>query len=189
MPIPREFSPPDGSQDISNELLDHLSPLRAFAISLCGDRDYGDDLVQETLLKALGHLHSFKRGTNMRSWLFKILRNTYFSHLRRARREVPDRDGAIAASVATPSEQEPHLEMCELQRVIMCLKPEQRDALILIGAAGFSYEEASRIMGCSCGTVKSRVSRARNALSNLLNESDSVPSKSSGVRMPTDVAA
>jgi len=189
MPVPSQYCSCDTSQDISGELLDHVSHLRAFAISLCGDRDYGDDLVQETLLKALSHLDSFKPGTNMRSWLFTILRNTYLTHLRRARREVRDEDGAIAASVAIPSEQEPHLEMCDLQRVMMYLNPEQREALILIGAAGFSYEEAAQIMGCSCGTVKSRVSRARNALSKMLAAPADTPRRSECVGIQTGVAA
>lgn len=164
MPVPSQVQ----SQVLCGELLAHVAHLRAFAISLCGDRDYGDDLVQETLLKALTHIDSFRPGTNMRSWLFTILRNTFLTHRRRARREVRDEDGAIAAAVSAPPPQEPQLEMRDMQRALKHLGDEQREALILIGAVGFSYEQAAEIMGCSCGTVKSRVNRARTKLHNML---------------------
>jgi len=157
------------SQSVSDELLEHTSHLRAFAISLCGDRDYGDDLVQETLMKALANIDSFKPGTNMRSWLFTILRNTYFTHRRRARHEVRDIDGAMAESLSSEPPQEPHLDFQDFERALAVLNDEQREALILIGAAGFSYDEAAEIAGCSSGTVKSRVNRARTKLSQMLS--------------------
>jgi len=125
----------------------------------------------------------------MRSWLFTILRNTYLTHLRRARREVRDEDGVIAAAVAVPSEQEPHLEMRDLQRVLSCLNPDQREALILIGAVGYSYEEAAQIMGCSCGTVKSRVNRARTALGKMLAIQPDASRGAGRLRTQTGVAA
>jgi len=156
------------ARTVTSELPIHVAHLRAFAISLCGDRDYGDDLVQETLLKALNHIDSFQPGTNMRSWLFTILRNTYLTDRRRARREVRDEDGRIAAMVSAPPAQEPQLELRDMQRALAHLCDEQREALILIGAAGFSYEQAAEIMGCSCGTVKSRVNRARAKLSRMM---------------------
>jgi len=158
------------ANSISHELLEHTAHLRAFAISLCGDRDHGDDLVQETLLKALANIDSFKPGTNMRSWLFTILRNTYFTQRRRARHEVEDADGALAACLKSPPEQEPHLDLQDFQRALALLNDEQREALILIGAAGFSYDEAADIAGCSSGTVKSRVNRARGKLARMLSE-------------------
>ena len=164
MPLRRKHR----SQAISQDLLEHTSHLRAFAISLCGDRDQGDDLVQETLLKALNNLDSFKPGTNMRSWLFTILRNTYFTQRRRAHREVRDADGSIAATFSTVPEQEPHLDFRDFERALALLNDEQREALILIGASGFSYDEAAEIAGCSSGTVKSRVNRARTKLSQIL---------------------
>lgn len=165
MPVRRS----NQSQSISQDLLEHTSHLRAFAISLCGDRDYGDDLVQETLVKALAHIDSFKPGTNMRSWLFTILRNTYFTQRRRARHEVRDFDGAMAASLSSEPEQEPHLHYQDFERALALLNDEQREALILIGAAGFSYDEAAEIAECSSGTVKSRVNRARNKLNQMLS--------------------
>jgi RNA polymerase sigma-70 factor, ECF subfamily len=157
------------SHSISQELLEHTSHLRAFAISLCGDRDYGDDLVQETLMKAIANIDSFNPGTNMRSWLFTILRNTYFTQLRRARHEVRDPDAVMAASLSAEPQQEPHLDFRDFERALSLLNDEQREALILIGAAGFSYDEAAAIAGCSSGTVKSRVNRARNKLTEMLS--------------------
>ncbi len=165
MPVPSPFR----SRIVSSELLSHVSHLRAFAISLCGDRDYGDDLVQETLLKALSHLDSFTPGTNLRSWLFTILRNTYFTDRRRARHEVRDEDSVMAGVRSDPPAQEPQLDMRDLQRALLCLSDEQREALILVGAAGFSYEEAAEICGCCSGTIKSRVNRARTKLSEILS--------------------
>ncbi len=162
------FRNSSATESISDELLEHVSHLRAFAISLCGDRDQGDDLVQETLMKAITNIDSFKPGTNMRSWLFTILRNTYFTQLRRARHEVRDADGAMAESLRSEPPQEPHLEWQDFERALALLNEEQREALILIGAAGFSYDEAAEIAGCSSGTVKSRVNRARNKLSQML---------------------
>src|SRR6187200_2556838 len=142
--------------------------LRAFAVSLCGDIERADDLVQESLLKAWDHLESFQEGTNLRAWLFTILRNTYFSECRRRRREVEDRDGTKAAELAVHPGQQGHLDMQDFRRALNVLPPDQREALILVGAAGFSYEEAAAISGCAVGTIKSRVNRARTRLSGLL---------------------
>jgi RNA polymerase sigma-70 factor (ECF subfamily) len=142
--------------------------LRAFAVSLCGDVERADDLVQETLLKAWNHLDSFEQGTNLRAWLFTILRNTYFSECRKRRREVDDRDGAKAADLAVHPDQQGHLDMRDFRLALNQLPPDQREALILVGAAGFSYEEAAAISNCAVGTIKSRVNRARAKLSELL---------------------
>ena len=137
-------------------------------MSLCGDIERADDLVQETLLKAWDHLESFQEGTNLRAWLFTILRNTYFSECRRRRREVEDRDGTKAAELAVHPGQHGHLDMQDFRRALNVLPPDQREALILVGAAGFSYEEAAAISGCAVGTIKSRVNRARSKLTELL---------------------
>ena len=116
-------------------------------MSLCGDIERADDLVQETLLKAWDHLDSFQEGTNLRAWLFTILRNTYFSECRRRRREVEDRDGSKAADLAVHPEQQGHLDMQDFRRALNVLPPDQREALVLVGAAGFSYEEAAVDLG------------------------------------------
>jgi RNA polymerase sigma-70 factor (ECF subfamily) len=149
-------------------LLALIPNLRAFAVSLCGDIERADDLVQETLLKAWNHLESFQEGTNLRAWLFTILRNTYFSECRRRRREIEDHDGTKAAELAVHPDQQGHIDMEDFRKALNVLPPDQREALVLVGAAGFSYEEAASISGCAVGTIKSRVNRARARLSALL---------------------
>jgi RNA polymerase sigma-70 factor, ECF subfamily len=156
------------SQPLKQSLLGLIPNLRAFAVSLCGDIERADDLVQETLLKAWNHLDSFQEGTNLRAWLFTILRNTYFSECRRRRREVEDHDGTKAAELAVHPAQQGHIDMQDFRRALNVLPPDQREALVLVGAAGFSYEEAASISGCAVGTIKSRVNRARARLSALL---------------------
>jgi RNA polymerase sigma-70 factor (ECF subfamily) len=156
------------SVPLKQALLGLIPNLRAFAVSLCGDVERADDLVQETLLKAWDHLESFQEGTNLRAWLFTILRNTYFSECRRRRREVEDRDGNKAAELAVHPGQHGHLDMQDFRRALNLLPPDQREALILVGAAGFSYEEAAGISNCAVGTIKSRVNRARSKLVELL---------------------
>jgi RNA polymerase sigma-70 factor, ECF subfamily len=145
-----------------------MGNLRAFGVSLCGDKERADDLVQETLFKAWNHLDSFKEGTNLKAWLFTILRNTYFSERRKRKREVEDADGTYAARLATHPEQHGHMDMQDFRAVLVRLPDDQREALILVGAAGFSYEETAEICGCAVGTIKSRVNRARNRLADML---------------------
>jgi RNA polymerase sigma-70 factor (ECF subfamily) len=157
------------SPALKEALLELIPNLRAFAVSLCGDIERADDLVQETLLKAWNHLDTFEEGTNLRAWLFTILRNTYFSECRRRRREVEDRDGMKAADLSVHPEQPGHLDMQDFRRALDGLPIDQREALVLVGAAGFSYEEAAQISGCAVGTIKSRVNRARTKLTELLS--------------------
>jgi RNA polymerase sigma-70 factor (ECF subfamily) len=161
------------SVPLKQALLGLIPNLRAFAVSLCGDMERADDLVQETLLKAWDHLESFQEGTNLRAWLFTILRNTYFSERRRRRREVEDRDGSKAADLAVHPSQPGYVDMQDFRRALNVLPADQREALILVGAAGFSYEEAASISGCAIGTIKSRVNRARNKLAQLLGVASS----------------
>ncbi|MGD9536855.1 MAG: sigma-70 family RNA polymerase sigma factor [Alphaproteobacteria bacterium] len=150
--------------DFKTELLKQLPALRAFARSLCGDAARADDLTQDTLLKAWANKQSFTPGTNMKAWLFTILRNGFYSELRRHKRDVEDPDGAYANSLSVPAAQQDHLELRDLRRALALLPAEQREALILVGASGCSYEEAAVICGCAVGTIKSRVSRARRTL-------------------------
>lgn len=149
-------------------LIKAVPNLRAFAISLCGDVDRADDLVQETLVKAWNNLASFEQGTNLKAWLFTILRNTYFSECRKLRREVKDPDGELAAKLSVLPEQHGHMDMVDFNRALAKLSDDQREALILVGAEGFAYEEVAAICGCAVGTVKSRVNRARVRLADLL---------------------
>ena len=120
-------------------------------------------------MKAWANIETFQPGTNMRAWLFTILRNVYYSEYRRKRREVEDADGNLAAMLSTHPEQDGYLDLSDFRAALNQLAPDQREALILVGASGFSYEEAAEICGCAIGTVKSRVNRARNRLSELLS--------------------
>ncbi len=147
-----------------NALVVAIPNLRAFAISLCGNPHLANDLVQETLLKAWDHRASFAPGSNFKAWLFTILRNTYFSELRKTRREVADVDGEEAAKLVTLPGQMAHLEFEEFRRALAKLSADQREALLLVGAEGFSYDEAAVVAGCAVGTIKSRVNRARARL-------------------------
>ena len=149
-------------------LIGTIPNLRAFAMSLCGDPHLASDLVQETLLKGWAHRDTYVPGTNLKAWLFTILRNTYFSSLRKSRREVQDVDGAMASTLASAPEQHGHLDLADFNKAMKQLSPDQREALLLIGAEGFSYEEVAEIAGCAPGTIKSRVNRARARLAELM---------------------
>ncbi len=153
---------------VRDELVASIPNMRAFAVSLCGNRDHADDLVQEALVKAWAHLDTFKRGTNLKAWLFTILRNSYFSELRKSKREVHDSNGQFAAHLSAPAAQLGHLELIDLNKALAQLPADQREALVLVGAEGFAYEDAALISGCPVGTVKSRVSRARRRVNVFL---------------------
>jgi RNA polymerase sigma-70 factor, ECF subfamily len=142
--------------------------LRAFAKSLCRIPDHADDLVQETLVKAWQYRASFAPGSNLKAWVFSILRNTYISELRKRRFEVCDTDGGLAAQLSVKAPQMGHMDLMDFAKAFDGLPLEQREALILIGAEGFSYEEAAAMCGCATGTIKSRVNRARARLAGLL---------------------
>ena len=155
--------------ELRQAMLAAVPSLRAFAISLCGNVDRADDLVQEALLRALTNIESFEPGTNMPAWLFTILRNQFRSEYRKRRREVEDANGKYAENLKSLPEQPGHIEFAEFREALGQLPSDQREALILIGASGFSYEEAAKICGCAVGTIKSRVNRARTRLANLLH--------------------
>jgi len=157
---------------VRDAMLAAVPSLRAFAISLSGNVDRADDLVQETLLRAMANIDSFEPGTNMSAWLFTILRNLFRSEYRKRRREVEDADGKYAATLAVQPAQGAHLDFEDLQRALARLPADQREALLLVGASGFSYEQAADICGCAVGTIKSRVNRARNRLAELLHFED-----------------
>jgi RNA polymerase sigma-70 factor, ECF subfamily len=124
--------------------------------------------VQDTLLKAWSHSSSFAEGTNIRAWLFTILRNTYYSMYRKRGREVQDTDGIYASRVAVPADQDGALDLADLRIALGKLPEEQREVLIMVGATGLSYEEAAVVCGVAIGTVKSRVNRGRARLAELL---------------------
>jgi RNA polymerase sigma-70 factor, ECF subfamily len=169
----------EGKSPVSSEfregLIAAIPGLRAFGMSLTARPDRADDLVQETLMKAWHHHDSYQPGTNLRAWLFTILRNEFYTHIRKRRREVEDADGVYAGAVAVSGGQESHLEMAELQVALAQLPDDQREAIVLVGASGFSYQEAAEICGVAVGTVKSRVSRAREKLALLLGGDGPAP--------------
>ena len=136
--------------------------LRAFAMSLSGNVDRADDLVQGTLVRAMANINLFQPGTNMQAWLFTILRNLFRSEFRKRRREVEDVDGSYLDSLKSSPEQHGRLEFEELFAALAKLPLVQREALLLVGASGFSYDEAAAICGTPVGTIKSRVNRARD---------------------------
>ena len=158
------------------ELGNVIPHLRAFGRSLSGNRDLADDLVQETLMKAWAARQRFQAGTNMRAWTFIILRNLYLSQMRRFKGEWDDlvADRLLAA----PASQDRHVELGDMQRALLLLPQAQREALILVGAGGFAYEEAAEICGVAVGTIKSRVARGRVALEALIEEGQ-LPSRQS----------
>jgi RNA polymerase sigma-70 factor (ECF subfamily) len=158
---------PDAS--FRDALLAAVPSLRAFAISLSGNVDRADDLVQDTLVRAIANAHRFEPGTNLNAWLFTILRNLFHSEYRKRRREVEDPDGVYAEQLTSQPEQGARLDFEDFRSALATLPSEQREALLLVGASGFSYEETAAICGCAVGTVKSRVNRARSRLSGLLH--------------------
>jgi RNA polymerase sigma-70 factor (ECF subfamily) len=151
------------------ELLAVLPSLRAFAMSLVQRHDRADDLVQDTIMKAWAKQESFELGTNMKAWLFTILRNEFYSQMRKKGREVRDVDGFLTERMAVHPAQYGSLDMKDFKKALDKLPDDQREAIILVGASGFAYEEAAEICGCAVGTIKSRVSRARASLRELLD--------------------
>jgi RNA polymerase sigma-70 factor (ECF subfamily) len=160
--------------DFRADLLAVTPSLRAFALSLVGDRDRADDLVQDTILRALQKQDRFEPDTKLQAWLFTILRNLFYSDYRRRKREVEDVDGLYAAKLSTLPEQPRCAEFEALRSALARLSDEQREAVLLVGAQGYSYEQVAEICGAPLGTIKSRVNRARKRLAELLeHEHDS----------------
>ncbi|HEX3917864.1 MAG TPA: sigma-70 family RNA polymerase sigma factor [Caulobacteraceae bacterium] len=161
---------PASERDVAfrRELVGLIPHLRAFARTLCGDPTAADDLAQEAMLKAWDARESFEMGTNMKAWTFMILRNQFYSEKRRSWRQTQlDQEAAERTLVAVDDPEAP-VALDELRQGLGMLPLEQREALILVGAGGFAYEEAAAICECAVGTVKSRVSRARRALQGIL---------------------
>ena len=153
--------------------------LRAFGRSLAGNRETADDLVQETLLKAWTARKRYQAGTNMRAWTFIILRNLFLSQVRRARFKGEWDDLVAERVLAAPASQDKHIHLADVQRALQCLPAAQREALVLVGAGGFAYEEAATICGVAVGTIKSRVARGRAALEELM-EGEAMGGRSDG---------
>lgn len=158
------------------ELIGLIPHLRAFARTLAGDPTAADDLAQDAMMKAWDARASYQMGTNMKAWTFMILRNQFYSEKRRSWRQTQlDQEAAERTLVAVDDPEAP-VALDELRLGLGMLPPEQREALILVGAGGFAYEEAAEICGCAVGTIKSRVARGRVALESLLS-SGKMPSR------------
>ena len=175
LPPAGETSGAHGSPDFKADLLSLIPFLRAFARSLCGNYDAADDLAQETLVRAWQSRDTFAPGTNLKAWLFTILRNQYYSDRRRAWRQVAWDQEAAELVPGTSQDQNWTADLSDTARALRRLPDEQREALILVGAGGFSYQEAAEIARCNIGTVKSRVARARKALMAILEKQDGLP--------------
>ncbi|MCJ2185507.1 sigma-70 family RNA polymerase sigma factor [Novosphingobium beihaiensis] len=167
--MPERIKPSQTDESFRQELLSVLPHLRAFARGLCGRADFADDLVQETAVKAWTARERYQAGTNMRAWTFAILRNHYLSELRRNKRQTDLDEGAAERMLVMDADQEAPLHLGDMEQALHQLAAERREAVLLIGASGFSYEEAAEIAGCPVGTMKSRVARARADLARILD--------------------
>ncbi|MCG7621792.1 MULTISPECIES: RNA polymerase sigma factor [unclassified Epibacterium] len=155
-------------QNAKAELTSHMKVLRAFAMSLTRNDAAADDLVQDTVLKAWSNFDKFQEGTNMRAWLFTILRNTFYSNRRKAAREVEDSTGTITESISVKPAHDGRLQLAEFRVALAELPAEQREVLTLIGVLQYSYEEAAEVCGVKVGTIKSRLNRGREALASSM---------------------
>jgi RNA polymerase sigma-70 factor (ECF subfamily) len=167
----------DPDKEFRKELLELIPFLRAFSRSLCGDRELADDLAQDALSKAWQSRATFRAGSNLKAWLFTILRNQFYSDRRRAWRQAPWDDSAVERMPVAGGEQTWAIQLSDMTRALRGLPAEQREALILVGAGGFSYEDAAKIANCAIGTVKSRVARARKALTAMLEGNGALPNE------------
>src|SRR5215218_11354217 len=187
LPLPTEpvrdvASAAKADADFRADLLSATRNLRAFALSLVGDQDRADDLVQDTILRALQKQDGFEPGTKLQAWLFTIMRNQFYSTYRKYKREVEDVDGLYAAKLTSLPEQPGCVEFAGLRSALMQLPDQQREAVLLIGAEGLSYEEAAVVCGTKVGTIKSRVNRARKRLAELLGHDHDSDAGPDGVR-------
>ena len=155
-------------QMVTDDMVALVPQLHTFARSLCRDGVRADDLVQEALMRALHNIQRFKPGTNLKAWLFTIVRNEHYSQLRRGKFEAHGIDIELLPEPSVPPDHDGKLELRDLNRALASLSAGQRTALILVSVSGFSYEEAAEICGCAVGTIKSRVARARETLLEML---------------------
>ncbi|MGB6485645.1 MAG: sigma-70 family RNA polymerase sigma factor [Steroidobacteraceae bacterium] len=158
----------NGLQMVTDDMVALVPQLHTFARSLCRDGVRADDLVQEALMRAINNIQRFKPGTNLKAWLFTIVRNEHYSQLRRGKFEAQGMDIELLPEPSVPPDHDGKLELRDLNRALASLSPGQRTALILVSVSGFSYEEAAEICGCAVGTIKSRVARARETLLEML---------------------
>ena len=178
----------EANTDFREQIIAIVPSLRAFARGLCGSRELADDLAQEAVIRAWAAHDSFMPGTNFKAWMFMILRNQYYTIARKNSRSASwDPEAAERLLVQAPP-QEHHIHISDVEKALRKLPPEQREMLMIVGAGGATYEEAAEIAGCAIGTVKSRLSRGREALAILINGDDkSVPMHSANSTKTHDV--
>jgi RNA polymerase sigma-70 factor (ECF subfamily) len=162
---------------VTDDMVALVPQLHTFARSLCRDGVRADDLVQEALMRAIDNVERFKPGTNLKAWLFTIVRNEHYSQLRRRKFEAQGMDTELLPEPSVAPDHDGKLELRDLNRALAVLSPGQRTALILVSVSGFSYEEAAAICGCAVGTIKSRVARARETLLDLLEGRQPLPTE------------
>jgi RNA polymerase sigma-70 factor (ECF subfamily) len=160
---------------VTDDMVALVPQLHTFARSLCRDGVRADDLVQEALMRAIHNIERFKPGTNLKAWLFTIVRNEHYSQLRRRKFEAHGVDTDLLPEPSVPPDHDGKLELRDLNLALSSLSPGQRTALILVSVSGFSYEEAATICGCAVGTIKSRVARARETLIEMLEGRQPLP--------------
>ncbi|WP_134682061.1 sigma-70 family RNA polymerase sigma factor [Paracoccus ravus] len=153
---------------MKNEILEQIPALRAYSRVLCRRVPDAEDLVQETLLRAIEYADSFRPGTNLRAWLFTIMRNRFYTNCRKSAREQTGGTDCVSEQSRAQAGQEWHMQACEMHAALRDLPPHYREAILLVGALGESYLEAARILNCDIGTIKSRVNRARQMLRKVL---------------------
>lgn len=157
------------SNDPRDEIIRHLPRMRAFAVSLTHNASAADDLVQDTIVKAWRAFDSYEPGTNLQAWLFTILRNIFYSDVRKARRELLSSQDQLSEHLTSHDHGDNQIALIDFERALRTLPADQREALVLVGAFGLSYEDAAATCGVPIGTIKSRINRGRARLAALLD--------------------
>ena len=161
--------------DIRHQIVALLPDLRAFARFLVRDRTVADDVVQDSIVRALGAVSQFQPGTNLKAWLFTILRNQFYEQARRRKREATALQARFEEAETADPQQVVQADIADLQQLMWRLPSTQREALLLVGAQEMSHEEAAAICGVPVGTMKARLSRARSSLAALMEGSRTDP--------------
>lgn len=174
------------AEEFRKQLLAVIPALRGFARGLCGNRELADDMAQDAMMRAWAAQTSFTRGTNFRAWIFMILRNQFYTTIRRNSRMVSWDPEVAERVLISQAAQQDGLNLQDVQTALQKLPVEQREVLILIGANGLSYEEAAEVMGCAIGTIKSRLARGRTALATLINGTEQFNAELDGAEDSTE---